>query len=658
MKLIKYIFIYIFLIALAGCSADDIPLLPSSQSDFAHIEGDKVVVNLSVDAPEIQEAATRALGASPDYNDMHLYLIEFEDHGSALSNTIRKVYTPDEEIPRPNNKLVLYKVTLDKTNQPRILHLIALSKDKELKLDYGVEGSIIPSLSTNNQTPAYWRRLEFKNGYVSQDNNGVETPVADLNQLKHVALVRNFACISVTNNTGGNFILSGFAVVNNPTSGTMAPYKMNGNSFPEFLDGSQAPLSYQALSANYSGIVPAGVAYSNPESNPQVPDDVSPKYVYERPFNSIRHTYIIIKGRRKGDAEDTYYKLDIGKNDNIGVFQYFSILRNFKYNIVINSVATKGSSKAIDAAKGVVYNNFSFDVELSSMLNISDGNEIVYVNFTTAVITNPESQKLTFKYRYRSLSSSTPTYNNNNVTRLGLEPGDVIKSVEIADKDDAEGWREVTIYCHPAESESKQQSFTIVKPSGLGRTINLVLHRKWNLDGVKAFPGILENWNNSTPGDGFTGTTYKSNLTIFFDIPDNLSEALFPLTFTLEADHQNIENNPLGKLVVTYGTSGFINVPEYKNEISGRRIMYQKIVSWTEYNDTLLVNDPYDNGTLIPKGDGTNIHRIRCRFKMITNLSNEHINDEETMVLITNENFNYKVISFKRDKKYNYLDDE
>ena len=156
-------------------------------------------------------------------------------------------------------------------------------------------------------------------------------------------------------------------------------------------------LSFATLSANYSGVIPSGLTFSNPEAGPVVEDDVSSKYLYERPFNSIRHTYILIKGRRSGDTEDSYYKLDLGKNDDNGVFHYYSILRNYNYNIVLKSVTTKGYGSALKAAQGVVYNNFSFDIELESMLNISDGTEVMYVNFTTAVLTEPEIKTLDFK---------------------------------------------------------------------------------------------------------------------------------------------------------------------------------------------------------------------------------------------------------------------
>lgn len=633
-NLLKYIFALGMLLGLAACSGDDIPLPDGPKGDeFARVEGDKVVVNIGIDAPDLQEVSSRALDATPDYNDMHLYLVEFDDNGSPLLNTLKTVYTPDEETPAADR--VNYTVTLNKSNQPRILHLIALPKNQELDLTYGVEAQIIPSLKTSGDTPAYWRRLTFPLGYIDEAGTIAE----ELDQLRHVALIRNHACITMTNSAQG-FMLKGFAIVNCPTEGTIAPWNASKNQFPEFLNIGQGPLDFTDVSASYPGVIPPNLTLANPETAPVVTDNTNPKYLYERPFNSIRHTYVIIKGRRAQDDADSYYKLDIGKKDADGIFQYYGILRNYRYNIRLNSVDTKGYKSAKDAASGVVYNNFSFDVEMSSMLNISDGNEVVFVNFTTKILTNhvPDPDGLEFKFRYQNLS--TGKYDNSNASIKGLVKGDVIQDYQILG-DGADGWRTVKIYYNPAETETKIQTLTIVKPSGLGRTVNLILHAPWELKKAKAFGGTWENWYDNTPDDGTVGPAKGDDLTIFFDIPDNLDEAMFPLEFILEADHQNIENNPLGKLVVTSDVSGFSGV-------TGRRIKYIKSVTWAQYLEELNENDRNDNGTAIDNGDGTFTHRVRCRFRTTTALDKLSFDQSVTQVLITNEHFNDKIVTFTR----------
>lgn len=643
MNYLKYGYIIALFFILTGCMSEEIGMPKIDEENLAYVYGDKVIVELELNAQEMGLQQSRALQDNPDYQDMHLYLVEFADNGSPLQNTYVTTYEPLENSEVASVDKVTYKIELNATSKSRILHLIALPKGTALNITYGVEASVIPNLEVKNQVPAYWRRFSFPSGYAITEDNGDMSPTSELLQFKNVALVRNHSKISMINNDE-NFELKGFAIINNPTSGSIAPYKTETYDFPDFLDENQKQIAYDKLATEYSGFSPAGLTFTNLESGPvELDEGVLSQYIYERPFNSIRHTYLIIKGRRLSDSVDSYYKLDIGKNDADGIFRYYGLLRNFNYNIILNSVAQKGYDTIDAAIQGVVYNNFSFDIGLSSMLNISDGDEVVYVNFTTAVLTDPNEQVLEFKYRYRSLSSASPTYNNDDVSFIGLKEGSVIKKVESGTTNDENGWRTVKITCYPAQTETRTQSFTIVKRSGLGRTINLILHRKWTLQNVKEFPGTLENWDETTEDEGEVGDAVGSDFTIFFDVPDNLEEAMFPLVFTLEADRQNMENNPLGALIVTSGPSGFSGV-------QGRRIKYEKSVTWTQYNDDLLEDNPYDNGTSIPNGDGTSTHRVRCRFRTTTDLSTLPFDESVTNVRITNDNFDVAVIQFHREQ--------
>ncbi|MDE6480164.1 MAG: hypothetical protein K2L45_07815 [Muribaculaceae bacterium] len=642
MKYLKYGYIVVLFFILTGCMSEEIDMPKRDKGNWAYVDGDKVIVELELNAQEMGIQQTRVLQDNPDYQDMHLYLVEFADNGSPLQNTYITTYEPLENSEVVSVDKVTYKIELNATSKSRILHLIALPKGTPLNVSYGIEASVIPNLQVRDQVPAYWRRFSFPSGYAISDENGDMFPTSELLQLKNVALVRNYSKISMINNAE-NFELKGFAIINNPTSGSIAPYKTATYEFPDFLNENQKQIAYNELSTDYSGFSPEGITFTNLESGPvELNEGVLSQFIYERPFNSIRHTYLIIKGRRISDDVDSYYKLDIGKNDNDGIFRYYGLLRNFNYNIILNSVAQKGYATIDAAIQGVVYNNFSFDIGLSSMLNISDGDEVVYVNFTTAVLTDPNEEVLEFKYRYRSLSAVSPTYNNDDVSFIGLTEGSVIREVDYGRTNDENGWRSVKITCYPAQTETRTQSFTIVKKSGLGRTINLILHRKWTLQNVKEFPGTLENWDETTEDEGEVGDAVGSDFTIFFDVPDNLEEAMFPLVFTLEADRQNMENNPLGALIVTSGPSGF-------DGVQGRRIKYEKSVSWTQYNDPLL-DDPSDNGTAIPNADGTTTHRVRCRFRTTTDLTNLPFDESITNVRITNDNFNVALVQYHREQ--------
>lgn len=729
-KYLNYIIIALLGIFLSGCS-DTESLQPSRISDSEiSIVGDQVILSTSIEVAGFRQASTRSFQENPILENLHLYLIEFVDNNSPLMNTLSNVYHATEESVDADNSLVKYKVTLNKTDQARILHLIAVA-DEDLQVPYGVEASVMPGLVADGMgedgdgIDAYWRRLEFPVGYCIKeketDDDGNETGEevwvanADLKEKlieKNVKLVRNFAKITVGVAEDVNFTLEGFYIVNTPLKGTMAPYSASNRLFPEFLDKDDKPLPYQEVANKYSGISPANTGLANQVTSgdaaliPTVPSSdmttvitiekdndgnevekhwncLPSKYIYERNFTSISRTFIIIKGRY-GDNESTYYKLDLGNNDNDGIFRYYGLLRNYNYFLKIKEVRTNGYATSQAAAEGTVYNNISFDIDTDHLINMSDGTDIIRVNLTTAVITDNDST-IVFRYAYKAgiREPNNGTYNNGLATFIDLKPGNVILSINPENPNSATDtnlpgdntpWRQVTIKCKNPTSVTETQEFTIVNTrTGLGRTISLVSHFKWEFENLYEFARIWENYpetykgletyNPDNPSEknphgtdaastanstyaGLCGTEVGSQFTIFFDIPDNIPEVLFPLEFTIESDLQGLENEPMGTIVVRPGPSLF---PDNQGE---NRIQYIKSVSWTEYNSPLKTDARDDNGTLIENTDGgPNTHRVRCRFRTIETVTdNTHVN-----IKIANINFNTADVSFTRTDAANNL---
>ncbi|MDE6843918.1 MAG: hypothetical protein K2J24_10380, partial [Muribaculaceae bacterium] len=238
-KYLNYIIIALLGIFLSGCS-DTESLQPSRISDSEiSIVGDQVILSTSIEVAGFRQASTRSFQENPTLENLHLYLIEFVDNNSPLMNTLSNVYRATEESVDADNSLVKYKVTLNKTDQARILHLIAVA-DEDLQVPYGVEASVMPGLVADGMgedgdgIDAYWRRLEFPVGYCTKeketDDDGNETGeevwVAnnDLKEKlieKNVKLVRNFAKITVGVAEDVDFTLEGFYIVNTPLKGTM-----------------------------------------------------------------------------------------------------------------------------------------------------------------------------------------------------------------------------------------------------------------------------------------------------------------------------------------------------------------------------------------------------------------------------------------------------
>ena len=589
------------------------------------VVGNNIILDVSLDIPEIEDATSRALSETPDYNNLHLYLIEFDDNGSPVTNSLSRVYKAEEETVEGN--IVKFKVQLTASDRPKILHLIALPKDEDLIVGYGLEANIIPHLTVSFGTAAYWRRIEFPDGYCTEAPDGTWAPDAGLIQkLTRVPLIRNFAKISFSC-IDPDFTLKGFAVMNTPQAGTIAPWNSRSLSFPVYLDNAGKMLSYDEIKNNYTGILPAGVGFDNPVSgfNPTLTNDA--KYIYERPYSRDRSTFVVFYGNRKGSDVDYYYKLDIGKPDDTGVFRQYNILRNFDFHFTLTKVDKNGETTLKDALEGIVSNNFSFALNMSNLHNMSDGHQIVYVNKNHFFVTNEEAEEeVIFQYKYYDIADKKYYNFDDNVTFVGLEPGPVIKSVEYSGTNDADNWRTVTITCHKATAEVKTQDFSIVNHNGLGRTIELTLHEKWKFNELREYGGQYTNWDSTTPDRGIAGEGDMAPLTIFFDLPNDLPETVFPLTFLIESDLQNIDNDPEGNMGVTEGPSFF---ERFKGQI---HIKYEKIVDLTMYNSN--IDDASGQGTIIKDEDGNIVtHRVHCRMRTTRSLAEMNIGIGKTLTV-------------------------
>ena len=704
MKYLHYTLICLLGLILGGCS-DTFESESLHKESRAMVVGDKVILTASCDVSGFKDVSTRGFTDTPTLDDLNLYIIEFVDNGSPLTNTLSAVYRPSKET--VDGTVVKYDVTINKTDQPRILHFLAVADDN-LQIPNGVESSVMPGLTSENSQDAYWRRLVFPTGYCVRETYDGNKERWVINQdlkdklvgdettgPKNIKLIRNFSKITVgidpnitfndTNTTG--FTLEGFLVVNTPLKGTMVPYSSIGREFPEFLDESGNPLPYQTVfqKYKYKGISPANTTLGNQvtsEDAPEIPvqtlktyttnengttktwNCLESQYMYERPFSSISRTFVIVRGTYHNritnpDDVSSYYKLDLGANDANGIFRYYGLLRNFNFFIRITGVGASGYGSASAAAEGTVYNNISFDIDTDNLLNLSDGSDIIKVNFTTAVITKA-NQTLDFQYAYKAgiMNSNNGTFNNTLANVIGLEPGNVIKSVTKTGDgqtgtNPVNPWTSYKIVCEDPTAITQTQEFTIVNSkTGLGRTVTLVSHLKWDFENLCEYAGIWENYPATYQGlhvqnpislndatyNGKCGTNMGSQFTIFFDIPDNIPEALFPLEFTIESNLQGLENEPMGTIVVAPGPSLF---PDNNGE---NRIQYRKSVTWTEYNTELKMNVRDDNGTALgDPNDGPVTHRVRCRFRTI-----ETVDPTEVTVLIDNLNFNIGTVKFNR----------
>ena len=617
-------------------------------------------VRVSIAIPDMPRLATRAFGDTPAA-DLKFPVFEFEKGSDPTNTFLTKIYQAETltQTNVANGATVDFRINdLLMTESPRVLHFVVAPQHLDAK--YASEAVVFSNLSVRDNSQAYWGRVEFPNGYGTVDKNMKPQLTDEAKQkLTGVNVLRNFAKVSVEVATvaTSNFQLTGFELVNVPTSGTVAPYNSGRQKFPRMFDDAGTMLGYLAVAGNgsgqqgYSGIMPANCGFRNLEENFSPVADggrpawsTSPAYLYEHPFESTRRTYVILQGNYRPTTTDAwqtcYYKIDLVRlNEESGMTEYYDILRNYDFHINVTGVSAPGASTASEAISGVSYNNISADVDARDMLQISDGANIVEVSKTNIIFTN--TTPVEFLYRYSPVGGFSSETTNAKLHTNGLNAGDVIASVtdpEVYTDADGVVWVKRVITPKPIpEAGTREQSFYVVDADGLGREIRLVAHVPYDYSDIEVYPGSENGRPTSAAGQGTVSPLSGQPFTVYFNLPAGMPEAMFPLTFILESNRQNMENNPIGTLVVTSGQTGFPTTEVYEVP----RIKYRKTVSYAEY---LYKTDA--NNNLITDGAGNYVentdHTVRCRFRTINSLAELPGAPTQTVtyLLISNDYFN------------------
>lgn len=617
-------------------------------------------VRVSIAIPDMPRLATRAFGDTPAA-DLKLTVFEFEMGSDPTNTFLTKIYQAETltQTNVANGATVDFRINdLLMTESPRVLHFVVAPQHLDAR--YASEAVVFSNLSVRDNSQAYWGRVEFPNGYGTVDNDMKPQLTDEAKQkLTGVNVLRNFAKVSVEVAIAAtsNFQLTGFELVNVPTSGTVAPYNSGRQEFPQMFDDAGTMLGYLAVAGNgsgqqgYGGIMPANCGFRNLEENfSPVADGGRPAwstrdaYLYEHPFESTRRTYVILRGNYRPTTTDAwqtcYYKIDLVRlNEESGMTEYYDILRNYDFHINVTGVSAPGASTASEAISGVSYNNISADVDARDMLQISDGANIVEVSKTNIIFTN--TTPVEFLYRYSPVGGFSSETTNAKLHTNGLNAGDVIASVtdpEVYTDADGVVWVKRVITPKPIpEAGTREQSFYVVDADGLGREIRLVAHVPYDYSDIEVYPGSENGRPTSAAGQGTVSPLSGQPFTVYFNLPAGMPEAMFPLTFILESNRQNMENNPIGTLVVTSGQTGFPTTEVYEVP----RIKYRKTVSYAEY---LYKTDA--NNNLITDGAGNYVentdHTVRCRFRTINSLAELPGAPTQTVtyLLISNDYFN------------------
>ena len=683
---------YLLAILTVVCAAAGLNACTKDLHDFSTSLPDNVSFNddgsmnisISVAFPDMA-APTRALNENPNYGDLQLILLVFED-GTGLRQ--RERILPDDMDQEPDlnhngRTLVKFNVKLEPTEKNAVIHLIATNEaDLYDRVDFGPEERVLTALYTSKGNEAYWQRIDLGDNIPCKREDehfkeGDEEKVEKISAaLTHVPMIRNFCRVSVTQKEDVRFELKGIYVINTVDRGSVAPYVAKDDKFVEYCDPDNTGKSYREISEQgHTGTIPPGITLENKDTTDPANiasksegtgGNVAPVYFYERPAreNSTERTYVILKGRYNGSGnagKDTFYKIDLGYTDGseeglgaVGRFVYYNLLRNFDYRINLNNVASDGYGTFAEAAKGAVYNNFSASVEARNMTSISDGDDMIFVSFTSYVFTE-ENQTVKLKAQFReNINQNNGGTVKNELLKFVWDSGDVAEIIKVEDEGTGlNAWKVYTIQGKIPTEALRQQDLYIYRGAkddgtyGLYRVITFFAQEPWRFKNIDTFPGLWEDVNDMPPWDWSNdkreiGQFAGAPLTLFFELPAGLPQALFPLEFVIESDRQNIQNAYQGNAVVrsVSASESLFNVDPTIGTPSSTRIQYVKTVRWEDYN-----------GELSDELVGTGSSIVRCRFLTITDLTQDGIggtgsNGSSTTTLrVYNPYFGQKIVS-------------
>ena len=365
-----------------------------------------------------------------------------------------------------------------------------------------------------------------------------------------------------------------------------------------------------------------------PSSTALDPDLEPSVYLYERPAptDGIEPSFVLIYGKYKNPKDPSlsdeekengvmcYYKIDLMEGRN-----YYPIFRNFKYQVHLRKITSRGYDNPRSAAESAGSANVSADVTAAHLSDISDGTKRMaidpWMSHTfidgdpdTDESGNPITELPTHLYVkfIDDITTDPPSLNEEAASvwaELTPSNGSVIVDNEVvigppANKGTEYGWRPIKFKVNkPDASVSKTQTLRIycqTDPSDpdeipLYRDIILTLQPKQTMKVSCLNERVVRS----------VGAEQQVDITI----PSGLVSSMFPLVFTIEpqemtltADLTTTAEGTEVSMPVVYGPSinpGYQD-PENPSPVLKPRFQFERTITWEEYNRQRTFIDEYD----------------------------------------------------------------
>ena len=463
--------------------------------------------------PEPMEAS-RAWGEGADLTKKPMRVLVFDKNGFFTA------FCEATLMDQKSDGSIKFKVSLPPSNEPCALHFVLGDVTYEKYTRGDSESSIFSKLSTSDGNDAYWQRVEVSSIDIKDGETLFPEPIK---------LVRNFAKISldVVGEAATSLKLEGYKVIDALDAGTVAPYagREENGGFADFnlslAPGENAYDKFVSVNNGFDGRNNVGQLIENNDLSLWDPND---KYVYERNQDkSDAPAFLLIKAMY-GD-EETYYKLDIVTVDENDITSYLNLYRNFHYKVHIKSVVGKGYDSPEAAMENAASNNLSASVEVSEVNDIEDGlgNEL-WVSDMNIMLVSSEPYTMTYKY----IAKGNEANDQVIVTPVGgPDEGGYNKAAVREIKNNRDG----TITITPAVTTDlmQKQEFIISTPSLLSRKVTVYVRNPFIFSAVDCDQHVERKVN--------------AEMTLVVRLPDNMPNAVFPLTLNMEPEDKTIYPN-------------------------------------------------------------------------------------------------------------------
>ena len=514
--------------------------------------------------PEPMEAS-RAWGVGDDLTQKPMRVLVFD------KNSFFTAFCEATLIGQESDGSIKFKVSLPPSNEPCALHFVLgdVTYDKYTRGDS--ESSIFSKLSTSDGNDAYWQRVEVSS--IKEKKTLFPEPIK---------LVRNFAKISldVIGEATSHLKLDGYKVIDALDAGTVASYagREENGGFADFnlnlASGENAYHKFVSVNNGFDGRNNVGQLIEDIDFNSWNSED---KYVYERNQDkSDAPAFLLIKAMY-GD-EETYYKLDIVTVDKNYITSYLNLYRNFHYKVHIKSVVGKGYSSPEEAMENAASNNLSASVEVSEVNDIEDGlgNEL-WVSDMNIMLVSSEPYTMTYKY----IAEGNVANDQVIVTPVGgPDEGGYNKAAVREIKNNRDG----TITITPAATTDlmQKQEFVISTPSLLSRKVTVYVRNPFIFSAVDCDEHVERKVN--------------AEMTLVVRLPDNMPNAVFPLTLNIEPEDKTIyPNTGQNRIPVEAGdhTFSYKATVTYNDYRKNPTFFFHFKTNVAESKTTITVTNPY-----------------------------------------------------------------